>query len=205
MKSVVRRIVVAWMLVVGVFAWLPLLRSVFDGWSYSWGFSLLGIPLRGDGLGGDFWYLPLKAAFLAVTVYALLRCWRPVGAILATAWTALIVADNVRAYLEDPAGLVLRGDTLGININLSLFAPIFSGILLMACLLYWRGSVSSGPQRPIPLQALNVKRLLSLAALLPLQFVLLRFGEPHGLSDQAGVILTILQWLLLGWALRHSE
>jgi hypothetical protein len=35
-----------------------------------------------------------------------------------------------------------------------------------------------------------------------MQFVLLRFGEPHGLTDQAGVILTVLQWLLLGWALR---
>jgi hypothetical protein len=33
--------------------------------------------------------------------------------------------------------------------------------------------------------------------MLPLQFVLLRFGEPHGLRDQVGVVLTMLQWLIL--------
>jgi hypothetical protein len=38
--------------------------------------------------------------------------------------------------------------------------------------------------------------LLAIAlGLLPIQFVLLRFGEPHGTTDQIGVILTIAQWL----------
>lgn len=201
MKSFVRRVVVAWILVVGLFAWLPLLRSVFDGESYSWGLSFMGFPLSGSGLGGDFWYLPLKTGFVVLTLYALVRCWRPVGAALATLWTALVFADNVRAYLEDPNGLVLRGDTLGININLSLFAPILAGVVLLVCILLWRQSVLHGSRRPGALQPRNIKRLTFLASLLPLQFGLLRFGEPHGLSDQAGVILTILQWLALAWAL----
>jgi hypothetical protein len=34
------------------------------------------------------------------------------------------------------------------------------------------------------------------------QFLLLQFGEPHGTTDQIGVVITILQWLLVGAALR---
>jgi hypothetical protein len=36
-----------------------------------------------------------------------------------------------------------------------------------------------------------------LAAALPFQFVLLRFGSPGSLSDQIGVLVTIAQWLLV--------
>jgi hypothetical protein len=36
------------------------------------------------------------------------------------------------------------------------------------------------------------------------QFVLLRFGEPHGITDQVGVLATIVQWLLVGRALRAA-
>lgn len=42
----------------------------------------------------------------------------------------------------------------------------------------------------------------TLISLLPIQFVLLRFGQPHGTTDQIGVVLTILQWLMVGAALR---
>ena len=41
-----------------------------------------------------------------------------------------------------------------------------------------------------------------LIAALPLQLVLLRFGEPNGRLDQVGVLLTIAQWMLVGFALK---
>jgi hypothetical protein len=34
-------------------------------------------------------------------------------------------------------------------------------------------------------------------ALVPIQFLLLRFGTQHGTNDQIGVILTMVQWILL--------
>jgi hypothetical protein len=44
--------------------------------------------------------------------------------------------------------------------------------------------------------------LLSIAAiLLPIQFILLRFGEQHGTNDQIGVILTMLQLVVLNLGL----
>lgn len=47
--------------------------------------------------------------------------------------------------------------------------------------------------------------VLALAALLPMQLVLLRVGEPHGTTDQIGVLITIAQWFLLSVALAPSR
>ena len=47
----------------------------------------------------------------------------------------------------------------------------------------------------------NKKLLAAFFLLLPIQFVLLRFGEPHGTTDAIGVLLTIAQCPLLAAAL----
>ena len=213
MKLLLGRVVVGWVLLIGLFSWLPLVRSVFDGDSYLWGTTFFDIPLKGAGLGGDLWYLILKTAVALFVLYALVRRWRPVGAVLAAVWTAILFADNLRGYIVDPDAMVFHGDTLGVQLNLTLIAPIMSGVMLIACLLLWRllpdrsvdrsvdPSVDHAARRPYPLQPLNLKRVGLLAGLLPIQFVLLFFGTPHGLTDQIGVVLTILQWFLMGWAL----
>jgi hypothetical protein len=51
----------------------------------------------------------------------------------------------------------------------------------------------------------NTRWVLVLAALLPMQLVLLRIGEPHGTTDQIGVLITIAQWFLLSIALRRVD
>jgi hypothetical protein len=38
-----------------------------------------------------------------------------------------------------------------------------------------------------------------------MQLVLLRVGEPHGTTDQIGVLITIAQWFLLSIALRRAR
>ena len=43
---------------------------------------------------------------------------------------------------------------------------------------------------------------MGVAAALVMQLVLLRVGEPHGTTDQIGVLVTIAQWFLLGIAVR---
>jgi len=43
--------------------------------------------------------------------------------------------------------------------------------------------------------------VLALAALLPMQLVLLRVGEQHGTTDQIGALVTIAQWFRLSSAL----
>lgn len=201
MQRFLRRMMVGWVLFVGLFSWLPLVRSVFDGESYQWGTTFFSTALGGAGLSGDFWVLVLKTAVALFVLYALLRRWRPLAAVLVTVWTALLLADNLQSYVLDPEGLVFHGDTLGVHINLTLIAPIVSGAMLVLCLLYWRQSIALGPKSPRALEPVNLKRLAFLAALLPVQFGLLHFGVPHGPTDQAGVILTMLQWFSAGWAL----
>jgi len=199
--ALVQHLVIAWMLVIGLFGWLPLVRSVFDGESYAWGTSYFGLQLSGAGLAGDVWYLTLKTGFACFVLFALLRRWRPVGAMFATAWSALLLADSLYVFIANPEGLWFHGDTLGIQLNLSLIAPIIVSAMLLPCAWLWWQAVAEGAGRPAPLQPRNVRRLGMLAALLPLQFVLLHFGVPHGVTDQAGVILTMVQWFALGWAL----
>ena len=105
--------------------------------------------------------------------------------------------------ITQPEDFRFQGDTLGVDVSL---APV--GILLfggMAALaVFWViRDLRSGRQREaLPWTRTNKLLGFALIALLPVQFILLRFGEPHGTTDQIGVVLTILQWLLIGTALR---
>jgi zinc protease len=130
------RLLVAWVLLVSLFAWLPLLRCLFDGDSCEWASGpWFGYVLRGAGSHGDLWYPVLKLAVFVPAVFALLR------------------------------------------------------------------SVGARAVGPLPLAAANVRALIILGALLPLQCVLLQFGEPHGTTDAIGVMITIAQWFCVAAAL----
>ncbi len=59
-----------------------------------------------------------------------------------------------------------------------------------------------GPRRVARWSRANTIWLGGLLALLPVQFVLLRFGSPSGTTDVVGVLITIMQWMLLTAALR---
>ncbi len=201
--SIFHRIVLSAILIISVFGWLPLVRSIFDGNSYLWGNNYFGHAVNGAGMSGDLWYLVVVSAFGLLVLYSLQRHWRPLGTILATTWLTVLLVDSVYSWLAVPEGNWFHGDTLGIHLNLSLIAPVVFTLVLLASIFLCKQNREQGGSSAIPLQKNNRRRLLWLGALLPIQFVLLRFGQPHGLSDQIGVIITILQWLLMGWALAY--
>ncbi len=58
------------------------------------------------------------------------------------------------------------------------------------------------PRHVAPWSRANSIWLAGLIALLPLQFVLLRFGDANGKTDLIGVVITIFQWMLLTDALK---
>lgn len=196
-----RQYLIFWVTLVFLFAWLPLVRSIFDGGSYEWGTAHFGAAFRGAGLSGDLWYLLSKLAIGVLALYGTCRIWRP-GLWLACAIVAIYFMDSLQGYLTDPAALIFRGDTLGIEINIGLVAVVLNALAVAAALvilLAWLRLPEFRPLSPGSRRALVV-----LAALLPVQFVLLRFGEPHGTTDQAGVILTLLQWLAVSWAISRK-
>ena len=195
------RLVLFWVTLTLVFFWLPLVRSVMDGPSYQWGFGWWGWRLGGAGLSGDLWYL------VSGVVLGLVLLWSGArkGALfrwVAPLWMTLLLAEAVHSAITNPEGFVFYGDTLGLQINLTWLSPTFHliGLVLVGLWLNrWRRvghdpGVHSG-------KGVHLPRILALAALLPAQFFLLRFGEPHGATDAAGVLITIGQWLAAPWAL----
>ena len=180
--------------------WLPTVRSAFDGPTYQW--ELFGF--RGEGLAGDYWFVLLGSA-LSLCVQALgWRGWRgrrTVASWLLLGWFGLLTAGAVHLALTAPQSFRFRGDTLGLDFSLAWAAPLLLGAAaaMAAALLLTGGSREPAPRR---WTRRNAAWAAALLGALPLQLALLRLGQPHGLTDQAGVVITIVQWLLAGRALR---
>lgn len=188
-----------------VFIWLPLNRGLLDGPTYEWGLVALG----GAGLGGDYWVLPLLFLLNGSVLYL---GWR--GARRPFHWLLLLLllinaAQSTLLAVAGPEDLVLQGDTLGAKFPIGK-ALLTADLLFLALgiLWVWRDLRSRSDRYPIPWIRRNRRLLTIYFALIPVQFVLLRFGEPHGTTDQIGVVLTIAQLILLNaawypWNLRR--
>jgi hypothetical protein len=179
--------------------WLPFVRGLFDSASYQWG----GFGFSGRGTDGDYWFVAV-ASILAIALQYL--AWRgPRGAfyVLFGGWHLYLAFTTTAAAISDPASLRFQGDTLGVDVSFAVAAPVFMGIAA-ALVLFWivRDARSATPRPSLTAWSVrNTRWVLALAALLPMQLVLLRVGEPHGTTDQIGVLITIAQWFLLSVAL----
>lgn len=185
-------VLMLWLTTTFLTAWLPFTRSAFDGASYQWGGGLFGAQFSGTGLGGDYWFVALKAALALGLLFAGWR--RPNGlfrAVLA-GWLALMLVDTVYNVATAPEDFRFRGDTLGIDVSLVGLATGFDAVMLLLALLFIKA-----PALPVPSLA-GANRLLIGAAvgLLPVQYVLLSAGQGQEPRDVVGVLLTIAGWYL---------
>jgi hypothetical protein len=175
-----------------VIFWLAAVRGAFDGPSYQW--RLFG--LGGRGVGGDYWF-PLAGVSGALIVLAGgWRCKRWAFAVLAT-WSVLVLVAVLALVASSPDDFRFRGDTFGMDVSLAWVGPLLFGAgavlsVVAAWRLYRQSTVVAA------WNARNARWLILLATALPLQFVLLRFGGAESLSDQVGVLVTIVQWLMVG-------
>ena len=55
-------LLMSWLTLIFLTAWLPMLRGAMDGASYEWGAALLGAQFSGAGTSGDYWFVVVKAA-----------------------------------------------------------------------------------------------------------------------------------------------
>jgi hypothetical protein len=181
-----------------IIVWLPLVRGLMDGETYQWGHSLFGIDFGGKGVGGDYWFVVVQGVFSAALIYL---GWR--GASQPFHW--LLLARNVLfavsafySAISFPEQYRFRGDTLGVDVSLAWVAPLFWSVLLLLSIIWVvRDLKRIEPRIVPPWNRTNTILLAITLSFVPLQFVLLRFGEPHGTTDKIGVILTMLQWVLL--------
>jgi hypothetical protein len=179
-----------------IWIWLPLVRGLMDGPSYRWGWS---DQIHGSGVGGSYWVLVLTAAFCLAVLYLGWRGARPPFPWLLLIWQLSLLGQSVALGLS---GAVFEGDTLGIRIPLGwILAVADLFFLLLAAVWVVRRRQSSRAPAQLPWAPANLWLLAVVAGLLPAQFALLRFGEPDGLADQIGVILTLIQLGVLNAAL----
>ena len=201
-------LLMSWLTLLFLTAWLPLVRGAMDGSSYEWGGGLLGFEFSGAGLSGDYGFVLAKAA---VALALLFFGWRrPNGGfrIALVGWLALMLADTLYNVVTAPEAFRFRGDTLGIDVSLALVAPALDGFMLLLGAAW----ALKAPALPVPpLARANIALLATAAGLLPVQYLLLSRGGGQDANDVVGVLLTLLGWFLLSaglglWRLpRHQQ
>ena len=197
------RVLLGWTSLTFLLAWLPFVRSPMDGASYTWGFGWWGISAGGTGVTLQYW-LPLVEVALGVTILWLgARGARKPFHWLLLAWHAALFSSFTYYALAHPEDFRFRGDTAAIDFSLAWVGPGFTGAFLAAAIFWVVRNLRRPDPRPVPSwNRANTIWLGSLIALLPVQFVLLRFGPSPGTTDVIGVAITIIQWMLLVTALR---
>jgi len=187
-----RRVALGWFSLTTLVFWLPTIRGAFDGESYQWGLVGLG----GRGIGGDYW-LPLTGSLVALAVTALARRERRWALWAIAVWSLLLTLALSVYMATSDEDFRFRGDTLGIDVSLRWVGPIVlaaASVLTVVAATRLRQS----PDRVSASGVLNRPWLAGLVLALPIQFALLRLGAPGSGLDQLGVLLTIVQWLLIG-------
>ena len=119
-------LLMSWLTLVFVIAWLPMLRGAMDGPSYEWGAGLLGAQFGGTGTGGDYWFLVVKSAIaLALLGFGWRRPNGPFRLAL-VAWLALALVDTLYNVVTAPEAFRFQGDTLGMCSRILAATPMKS-------------------------------------------------------------------------------
>ena len=196
------RTIMIWTMVTTILVWLPFVRGLIDGDSYQWGTTFWGKHFGGYGIQGDYWLLVLQIAFLITLLHL---GWR--GAKQPFHWMLLLwhVPIGLQAFYSSftsPEDYRFQGDTLGVDISLAWVGPLlFGGVALLS--FFWVMRDLWSDREKVDVEWATANRIFGFIALglIPVQIVLLTSGQPHGFRDQAGVIVTIVQWILINMAL----
>jgi hypothetical protein len=193
---------VFWITYMLVFSWLPLVRILMDGDSYRWGTTHFGVAFSAAGWEANAWLLVFKSSLLIGLLWGALRGANALFRVVLLVWSLALAADVMHTVITDSDGFEFHGETLGIHLNLGwpvvLVTCGFTALALFWVIRDWR---RGGTARRVPWTAGNTRGVIIFLALLPLQFLLLRFGEPYGTTDAIGVLVTIASCPLLAWAL----
>ena len=201
--------ILIWTWVTLIVVWLPLVRGLMDGESYQWGNLFWGMQISGRGVHGDYWLLAIQAAFGILLLYLGWRGARKPFHWLLLLWQIPLAAQACYNAFTSPEDFRFRGDTLGVDVSLAWVGPVFAGGFALLSILWVVRDLQTPREKRVPEWGrVNFICLLIAVGLLPIQFALLRFGEPHGSRDQLGVILTMMQWLLISlamfpWSMRN--
>ena len=203
--------ILIWTMLTLIIVWLPFVRGLMDGDSYQWANSFWGKQIGGQGVHGDYCILLVQAVVGIAVVYLGWRGARQPFHWLLLLWLIPLAVQACYDSFTAPEEYRFRGDTLGVDVSLAWVGPLLYGGFGLLAIVWVIRDLRSGREKVSP-EWSRLSRVLLLIAvvLLPIQFILLRFGEQHGPRDQVGVILTMLQWVLINlsfvpWSKRMVE
>ncbi len=181
--------------------WLPLLRSILDGSTYQWGMTWFGLQFSGAGINRDIVFLLVQLLFYAALMVSMYRVRnRSIYHGLLVVWF-IHVFGNLLSEIIINGDTLFQGDTLNVSISLTSIIIPLSILAFALILLEIRADRKAEPVQ-IPWTSKNSTLAWIIFGMLPIQALLLATGEPHGLTDEIGVILTILQCFLIPLILR---
>ncbi len=178
--------------------WLVFFRLTFEGDTYRWATEYFGRSFYSAGLArADFL---LIYGLLSANLFLLWQMRKQKMAFVApmlVVYLGIFAADALFSLVRGDA-IIFQGDTLGVKLDLSypFFLVQFAAVALAVA--WWIGvrDIPSG-QGPRPMTRVKRNIVTACVVFVPVQLSLLIFGEPHGLTDEIGVILTIVQWIVL--------
>ncbi len=186
-------------------SWLPVIRGTMEGSPYQWGSGYFGHAYGGSGLTPGSWILVAELALGLVLLTLGWRGARPPFAPLLVGWHTLITANSTFNAVRSPEDYRFQGDSLGIDVSLAWAGPLVFGTFLFLSLLWAAKHRGTAPAPAAAWTGANTAWTVVLLLLLPVQLLLLRSGEQHGMGDKIGVIVTIAQWLLVPMAVKARQ
>jgi len=184
-----------------ILPWLVFFRLTFEGNSYSWGTDYFGRMFYSAGLARpDFLVIYALLAMSLFLLYQLRKQNFKLIAPVLVGYLAFFAADALYALLRGEP-IIFQGDTLGVTVDLSTPFFVLQFGMFVVAIAWWLGvrDIATGPG-PLPMAKYKQTIVKICIAIVPVQLLLLIFGEPHALTDEVGVILTIWQWVMLAFA-----
>ena len=188
------------------------LRTLMDGQDFRW-VNLLNTQLMGqdnrafiagNGMDGHFIVIITLAMVASALLFLLIRRPDSFTRALLFGWVLIFLGHQLTLATQLGSDDVIRGDTMGLVLPFYIIGPAqHLLLLLLAAVWFSRG----GPARLArPVLPLSRRRLVSrVLYTMPVTFLLFRWGEQHGLSDQLGIVLLYIQIALLVFGIMHFE
>lgn len=182
--------------------WLVFFRLTFEGDSYSWGSEYFGRMFHSSGLARlDFLVVYALLAVSLCLIWLLRKYDFRLGRPLLLLYLGFFGANALYQLLAGEP-VIFQGDTLGVTLNVTIvFFVLNFGMFVLGLAWWWGTRDIQGVGTPQPTGPRKRTIVEACAAFVPVQLALLIFGEPHALTDEIGVLGTLLQWALLAYAL----
>lgn len=182
-----------WLILTTVFAWLPLVRIIGRPEGYQWG--ILG--MTGEGTQGPYWIFILLTLYVLTMLFSAFRGPRALFYPMLILW--LLAVDTVVITGTVLGGMEATWQGQGLRLNVPLWVLVVPCLFFTALAVVWmvKDYRTGEAFTPVAWSRRNSNRLVVSLALLIVALVLFRAGTNYNWVTAAAIITTIIHWILL--------